>query len=296
MATKSKIARPNVAVEISAERVVAARASAGRNQIEQYGVRTLPAGALVPSLQAQNVNDHAAVRQAIAIALESAGPRGRDVTLVVPDAAARVMLMEFDTFPDREQDALSLLRFRLKKLLPFDSERAAISYQATRNGTVKVVAAVSSSSVLEEYETVVRDAGVNPGVVLPSLAAALGLVGGVEPTLLIKSESGTVSVAIADHGDLRLVRTLEGEAPAAPEQLAEDVHPMLVFFEDTFGARIGRVVVAGKLRKDVVGAALSAQTGAQVDDLVSPAMAGGSAGAQLPPGALAGVAGAVLEL
>jgi len=296
MASTTKIVRPNVAVEISAERVVAARAPSARNQVEQYGVRTLPAGALVPGLQAQNVNDHAAVRQAIAIALESAGPRGRDITLVVPDAAARVMLMEFDTFPEREQDALALLRFRLKKLLPFDSERAAISYQATRNGTVKVVAAVSSASVLEEYETVVRDAGVNPGVVLPSLAASLGLLGGAEPTLLIKAESGTISVAIADHGELRLVRTLEGEAPATPEQLAEDIHPMLVFFEDTFGARIEHVLLAGKLRQDVVGSALAAQTGAQVDDLVSSQIAGGPAGAQLPPGVLAGVAGAVLEL
>ena len=69
---------------------------------------------------------------------------------------------------------------------------------------------------------------------------------------------------------------------------------MLVFFEDTFGARIQKVVVAGALRADAVGAALSAQTGAKVEDLVSNSVAGG--GSQLPPGALAGVAGAVLEL
>lgn len=294
MASNAKVARPAVAIEIAAERVVAARASQDRSAVELYAARPLAPGALLPHLQEQNIHDPSALAQALAAVLESVGPRGRDVVLVIPDAAARVMLMEFDTFPEREEDALSLLRFRLKKLLPFDADRATISYQASRNGAVRVVTAVAASSVLEEYESVLRGAGVYPGVVLPSLAASLGLVDGARPTLLIKADAGTISVAIADHGELRLVRTLEGEPPDTPEQLADDVHPMLVFFEDTFGARIERVVVAGSLRADRVGGALAAQTGAQVEDLVSSAIAG--SGSQVPPGALAGVAGALLEL
>lgn len=294
MAANGKPVRPHVAVEISAERVVAARASQARSAVELYAARPVPAGAIMPGLQEQNIHDRGALGQAIGAALESVGPRGRDVTLIVPDAAVRVMLMEFDTFPEREADALSLLRFRLKKLLPFDAERAAISYQASRNGTVRVVAAVAASNVLEEYESVMRDAGVNPGVVLPSLVASLGLVDGAQPTLLLKADAGTISVAIADNGELRLVRILEGEVPETAEQLAEDIHPMMVFFEDTFAARIQRVVVAGRLRADVVGSALASQTGARVEDLVSPSIAG--SGSQVPPGALAAVAGAVLEL
>jgi type IV pilus assembly protein PilM len=294
MASNAKPVRPNVAIEIASDRVVGARASQGRSSVELYASRTLAPGTVVPGLQEQNIQDRGALAQALAAVLESIGPRGRDVTLIVPDAVARVMLMDFDTFPVREDDAISLLRFRLKKLLPFDSDRAAISYQAMRNGAVRVVTAVAASSVLEEYESVMRDAGVNPGVVLPSLVASLGLIDGAQPTLLIKADAATISVAIADKGELRLVRTLEGQAPGTPEQLADDVHPMLVFFEDKFGARIERVAVAGSLRADVVGGALAAQTGARVEDLVSSSMAG--SGAQLPPGALAGVAGAVLEL
>ena len=294
MSSNAKPVRPNVAIEIAADRVVGARASQARNSVELYAARPLAAGAVVPGLQEQNIHDRTAVSQALSAVLESIGPKGRDVTLVIPDAVARVMLMEFDTFPDRQEDAVSLLRFRLKKLLPFDADRAAISYEATRNGAIRVVTAVAASNVLEEYESMLRDAGVNPGVVLPSLAASLGLVDGTQPTLLIKADTGTVSVAIADKRELRLVRTLEGSAPASPEQLADDIHPMLVFFEDTFGARIQRVVVAGSLRADAVGAALAAQTGARVEDLVSSSVAG--SGSQLPAGALAGVAGAVLEL
>ena len=294
MASNAKVARPPIAIEIAADRVVGARASQGRNSVELYASRPLAQGAVVPGLHEQNIQDRPAVAQALSAVLESIGPKGRDVTLVIPDAAARVMLMEFDTFPDRQEDAISLLRFRLKKLLPFDSDRAAISYEAIRNGAIRVVAAVAASNVLEEYESVLRDAGVNPGVVLPSLAASLGLLDGAQPTLLIKADVGTMSVAIADKRELRLVRTLEGGAPNTAEQLADDIHPMLIYFEDTFGARIQRVAVAGNLRADALGSALSAQTGARVEDLVSGSIAG--SGSQLPAGALAGVAGAVLEL
>ena len=294
MAANSKPVRPPVAIEIAADRVVGARASQTRTSVEVFSARPLAPGAVVPSLQDQNIQDRPALSLALAAVLESVGPRGRDVTLIVPDASARVMLMDFDTFPDRRDDALSLIRFRLKKLLPFDADRAAISYQASRNGGFHVVTAVSASSVLEEYESVIRDAGINPGVVLPSLAASLGLVDASQPTLLIKADFGTISVAIADRGELRLVRTLDGLPPDTPEQLADDIHPMLVFFEDTFGSRIQRVVVAGSLRADAVGSALAAQTGARVEDLVPSSLAG--SGSQLPPGVLAGVAGAVLEL
>jgi type IV pilus assembly protein PilM len=294
MASTAKPVRPPVAIEIAVDRVVGARASQTRTSVEVFSARPLAAGVVVPSLQDQNIHDRPALAQALAAVLESVGPRGRDVTLVVPDASARVMLMDFDTFPDHHEDALSLIRFRLKKLLPFDADRAAISYQASRNGTFHVVTAVAASSVLEEYESVIRDAGINPGVVLPSLAASLGLVDASQPTLLIKADSGTISVAIADRGELRLARTLDGRPPDTAEQLADDVHPMLVFFEDTFGSRIQRVVVAGSLRAEALGSALAAQTGARVEDLVPSSVAG--SGSQLPPGALAGVAGAVLEL
>lgn len=296
MARKGKSAQPTVAVEITAERVIAARAARDRGALDAYSVRALPEGAVTPNLQNANIAGRTEVAQAISAALAGLGARPRDVTVVVPDAAARVMIMDFDTFPEREQEALPLIRFRLKKLLPFDAERATVSYQAYRNGAVRVVAAVAASGVLEEYEDVVRSCGCNPGVVLPSVVAALGLVDASQPTLLIKSDAGTASVAIADQDELRLVRTLAGDSFASPEQVADEVHPLLVFFQDTFGSRIERLLLAGNLHVETVRPMLEAQTGARVQELVSGSLLGGSGGAQVLPGALAGVAGALLQL
>ncbi len=71
----------------------------------------------------------AAVRSALDGVVSRTGERGRDVTVVVPDGAARVLLLDFDQLPGKLAEALPVVRFRLKKLLPFDADDAAVSYQ-----------------------------------------------------------------------------------------------------------------------------------------------------------------------
>ncbi len=54
----------------------------------------------------------------------------RDVIGVLPDAAVRVVLLDFDTLPAKPEEAEGVVRFRLKKSLPFDVEKAKVSYHA----------------------------------------------------------------------------------------------------------------------------------------------------------------------
>ena len=92
------------------------------------------------------------------------------------------MLLDFDTLPDKPQEADAVVRFRLKKSLPFDVDQSSVSFD--RQGTsdpVRVIAAVTPRAVLEEYESLVREAGYNPGSVLPSMLAALGAVDAFSP-------------------------------------------------------------------------------------------------------------------
>ena len=106
-----------------------------------------------------------------------------------------------------------MVRFRLKKSLPFDVDKAKVSYHAQpASGTVRVVAAVALNSVVEEYESVFADAGYNPGVVLPSMLAALGAAKADRPTLVVKVDARTISIAILDQQQLLLFRTLENAA------------------------------------------------------------------------------------
>src|SRR5213079_534079 len=111
--------------------------------------------------------------------------RARDVVAVLPDAAVRVVLLDFETLPDNREEAESVVRFRLRKSLPFDVDKATVSYHAQSSSSgMRVVAAVALNSVIADYESAFREAGFNPGVVLPSMLAALGGAAGDTGTLV----------------------------------------------------------------------------------------------------------------
>lgn len=291
-------ARPTLACEITPGRVISARASRSAQQLELITSRRLAEGALKPAMSGTNVLDRTALADAINSSLTSVGGNSRDVIAIVPDAAIRVLLLEFETLPPKAQDAEAVVRFRLKKALPFDVEQAALSYEAHRTGkSVQVVAAISPKEVVEEYQAVFRAAGYSPGVLLPSSLAALGLVEGETPTLLLKVDPHSITVAAAERQELRLMRTLDnphGEDVSATE-LAEAVLPSIMFFEDTFGARIEKIFISGVASIREAGPMLHEHTGARVEEL-APVVSSGQtlSGDNFPPSMMAGVAGALL--
>jgi type IV pilus assembly protein PilM len=215
--------RPRLAVELRAEGVVAAKAEDAAAQLATIAQSPLADGAVSAGLKAGNIADPARVTAAIRETLDAvagrSGDRGREVTIVVPDAAVRVLLLEFDELPGKAVEALPVIRFRLKKLLPFDADPAAVSYQvmASERGMVKVLAAAMPREVLEEYEEVIAAAGYASGAVLPSTLAALGGLDEQEaPALVVNCNRGSVTTAIVRGGVLMLHRTVEMAGEAIP--------------------------------------------------------------------------------
>jgi type IV pilus assembly protein PilM len=287
--------KPKLACEISADRVLAGRALDGGGGLETCAARELAPGSVVPDLVENNLRQRDAVKNGIETALGGAG-RSKDVIAIVPDAAVRVMLVEFDTLPSDQEEALGVVRFRLKKSLPFDVEKAKVSYHTQQVGNeVKVVAAVGLGSVIEDYESIFREAGFNPGVVLPSTLAALGAADGKRPTMVIKVDAHTTSIAILNEDQLQLFRTLENTrgVTITGEQLAEEVYPSIVFFQDTYHLNLERIYVAGLPESGGAAPALKTATGADVQELVSTAQLGSTAGGPVPRWRMAGVVGAL---
>src|ERR1700719_2841942 len=271
MSSSTNAAKPRLACEISADRVLAGRVVDNGDGLEACAAHELAPGSVVPDLVENNLRQRSVVREGIEKALGGVAGRSRDVIAIVPDAAVRVMLVEFDTLPSDHEEALGVVRFRLKKSLPFDVEKAKVSYHSQKIGEeVKVVAAVALGSVIEDYEAAFRDAGFSPGVVLPSMMAALGAAEGQRPTLVVKVDARTTSIAILNADQLQLFRTLENTrgVTITGEQLAEEVYPSVVFFQDTYRLNIERIYVAGLSESGGAEPALRAQTGAEVHELI----------------------------
>src|ERR1700759_1547890 len=89
--------RPRVACEITSQGVVAGRSADAASPLSAVARVPLAEGAVVPGLRPGNIVDRVAVTAALRKALEEidAKPNSRnsDITLVIPDAAARVLLL-----------------------------------------------------------------------------------------------------------------------------------------------------------------------------------------------------------
>jgi type IV pilus assembly protein PilM len=231
--------RPRLALEIRAEGVVAARAEDAAALLTAVARGDVAEGAVVPGLKVGNITNRAGVVAAVRSALDGLVGRGaersRDVTLIVPDAAVRVLLLDFDQLPSKMAEALPVVRFRLKKLLPFDADFAAVSYQVMSNAKdgVRVVAVAMPKDVLDEYEGVVTAAGYLPGAVLPSTLAALaGLDETDTAALVVNAGAGAVTTAIVRAGILLLHRSVD----MRDEAVGREVHAMALPLVDREGS------------------------------------------------------------
>ncbi len=243
--------RPRLAVEIRPEGVVAARAEDAQAIVSAVAQAAPQGGAAAPVLTGETGTAAALTgrRETIAAvkkALEAVALKERQTTLVLPDAAVRVLLLDFEQLPTKPVEALAVVRFRLKKLLPFDADDAAVSYQVMSSGKsiVRVLAVAVPKEVLAEYEAMVREAGFEPGAVLPStIAACAGLPEMEAAQLIINAGETSITTAIVQGGVLLLHRTVDLGMHVGPEQLAEmplvvpagEMGLPLVDFETTAG-------------------------------------------------------------
>jgi len=297
MSSNKNARRPSLACEIAADRVLVGRAADQGRMVEMSAARELAPGTVVPDLMEPNLRNGSALRQAIESALGGVGGRSRDVIAILPDTSVRVVLLDFETLPEKREEAEAVVRFRLKKSLPFDPEEARISYHAQPAGkALQVVAAVVLKSVLEEYESAFRDAGYSPGVVLPSMLAALGAADAELPTLVVKVDAHTIGIAILDQENLLLIRTLENTrgVTITGDQLAEEIYPSVVFFQDTYNLNIERIYVAGLPDTSGAAIALKSQSGALVEELITASQIGSTTGT-VPRWRMAGVVGALIS-
>jgi type IV pilus assembly protein PilM len=249
--------RPPVAVEISPEGVLAAARAAARGrrgasdsaQGNIYAFVPLSPGALIPGIEEPNLRAPEAVAAAIRSALDEISPRSRAVTVVLPDTVVRVFVLEFDSLPAKPAEALPVVRFRLRKMVPFEVEHAGVSYQllSQTESECKVLAAVVPGLILAEYESAVRSAGYEPGAVLSSTLAALEALDSLGAIMAANLSARAITTSIATGQELLLYRTLD--LPEDPRQrLAEIQRSIAVasaYFEDKLGSQPRTLYYAG---------------------------------------------------
>ncbi len=242
--------RPRLACEIAPDGILAAGSANMESPLDATAYVPLR-GSLSAGLVSPVFSDRAAVSAALKTALDTVSQNGRDWTLILPDACTRVLLLDFDTLPAKPQEILPLVRFRLRRMIPFDADTAAVSFQllnasngAPKEGPIQVIAAAMPAEVREEIESLMRENEREPGTLLPATLAALAAVPETGAHLLVHTGKDSITTAITRNGELLLYRRTE-QAAAEPGEIAQAVLVAAAYYEDTLHAPLEEVWVAG---------------------------------------------------
>ena len=252
---------PALACEIGPHGVAAARGAKHRVALEAHAFEALPAGAVLPSPVEPNIISPDAVRQALQRVLTRVAGHDAGTVLVIPDQVVRVFLLPFDNFPHHAEEAIPLLRWRLKKSVPFDVDDTVVSYAvqdsapkptesgaALAAGGVQVLTAVARQRIVRQYEELLESVGRSAGVVLSSTLAALPLVDDTHPSLLARLCGRTLTTVIVRRGVLAVYRCTEMPAGAdalAPQSLLDEIYPASAYYHDTWGEPVAQARLAG---------------------------------------------------
>jgi len=204
----------------------------------------------MPSAVEANIADASSVRGAIAAVMSKLRAKEEDVTLLVPDPVIRVFVQHFEQFPRSPQEAEPMLRWKLKKSVPFEADETIISYmrQAPREDGVDIVTALARLRIVREYEGLAEGVGLFPGVVMSSSLAAITLLDDRQPTLLARVSGLALTTAIVREGVLCGYRCTELPAQnvdLTPQMLLEEIFPVAAYYQATWREGIQSVRVAG---------------------------------------------------
>jgi type IV pilus assembly protein PilM len=178
------------------------------------------------------------------------GSKRRPAAVLLPDASVRVSVLDFDSFPETPEEQLSLVRFRVKKTVPFDIESAAVGYYrqpgtGSKRAKMEVVAVTVALEVLARYEALFRSAGFHPGDITLSALSALNLYRDAEPAVIAKLAGQTLTVMVVAAGKLKLFRCLSLEEPGNDDEIREVLFPTFAYAEDELSAPVKRLILCG---------------------------------------------------
>ena len=279
---------PQLAIEVSADRLAGARFSR-TGAVESFAVADVAKGAIVPSAIESNILNPGAAGEALRSVCQVLDTKAEDVALLVPDPVIRVFVQHFEEFPRTSQEALPMLRWRLKKSVPFEVEETLLSYmkQPSKAEGVDVVTAIARLRIIKEYEALVEGLGLRPGVVLSSTLAAISLLDDRKPTLLSRVCGTSLTTAIVRDGVLAGYRCTELPVHVdalTPQLLLEEVYPLAAYYQDTWQEGIQAVRVAGVgTRLAEFARALEGEFKCEVRSLLNAAVSDGSLRADARP-------------
>lgn len=272
---------PRVVYEIEPGFVMAARLDGRSRQLRRLAVRQLERNSVEPFAHRSNVTNAADLRAALASLSQTVGNGGGSTGLLLPDGAARVAILDFETLPENRKEAEALILWKMRENLPAPPEEVRLSSQVLESGPkgVQVLAVAMKAAVLAEYEQALEPINGGMALILPASMALLPLVpeGDGSGELLLHVCAGWITAVVLHENRLQSWRCSEvrAESPEAfGRAVASEAARVVQSARDHLGIQIQKVRLLERPRET---ANLEAEVAGMLEREVSTLPAQGQA-------------------
>lgn len=228
---------------------------AGRS-LEAYHSVAIDPEVLGEGLLGGPVRDLDELRGVVGALLDDVGSPIPSASLVLPDAWLRLLFLESEVLPEEDERRLEVLRWKMKRMVPFRVEDLRINAVAVdplpgQEEPCRYLVGFGSGSLIGGLETAFETHGVHCGrVTNESLATLSGIgkvAGGGGVTLLVLADGGGWSLVVARDGRPLLHRYKpqpEATSPNLRPLVERDLRLTITFVEEHFpDERVGRTLL-----------------------------------------------------
>jgi type IV pilus assembly protein PilM len=174
----------------------------------------------------------------------------KQVSLSLPDAAGRVLLLDLETRLKSKEEGADLIRWKLKKNLPIDISEIHLDYQILRereSGELSALVALVSRSVIAQYEEIMAEVGLEPiriDFTTFNLVRLFLRMVGQENTAVVLWYKGVISILIFHDGIIEFFRAKEiFEGSFETNRIFRELNSsFLVYRDKVSGQKLQRVL------------------------------------------------------
>ena len=185
--------------------------------------------------------------------IQKEGVKTRAISIVLPDHLARVSLLTFEELPRTRREVLDLVKWKMKKAVPFKVEDASVDYQVFHSAGFgdespqgySLLAVLMPQAVVAEHEAIFTRLGIHAGLVDLSTFSLLHLYRTViakdVPSgdyMLLNATPAFFTVMIHRDGQPLFYRcksfslTGEGGADAAARMLRREIQASVLYYQE----------------------------------------------------------------
>jgi type IV pilus assembly protein PilM len=210
--------------------------------LERVAFRPFAPGVMRVSLREPNILDTQAFCDRLAEAHALLLHKGTRLSVTLPDTVGRVLLMDVEGRFKNRNEALDIIRWKLKKSMPFDVGDTHLDYQQLQmrdNNDMALLVTLVSRSVIGQYEDLMVTAGFAPARIDLNIFNLYRIfekrLALLEECALISFYGSVLSIMVVNEGIPEFLRIKElGDTPVGDNRVYREISNSLLAYRERF--------------------------------------------------------------